>query len=140
MAAGEASAGVQERADRVEAIRGYQSPGNAVPQALLDLRGQTTGDGLKLGVEQRTSRTEGVEHLVSGPGSGLCGLSAASMGLKEPLEILPEHERDRCAPRGGLASPGDVVLFSPGTSSFDMFKSYADRGDQFRKLVQTLPR
>ncbi|MGE5207854.1 MAG: UDP-N-acetylmuramoyl-L-alanine--D-glutamate ligase [Alphaproteobacteria bacterium] len=39
----------------------------------------------------------------------------------------------------GLASPGDVVLFSPGTSSFDMFKSYVDRGDQFRALVQTLP-
>ena len=38
-----------------------------------------------------------------------------------------------------LASAGDVVLLSPGTSSFDMFKSYADRGDQFRKLVQTLP-
>ena len=37
------------------------------------------------------------------------------------------------------AQPGDVVLFSPGTSSFDMFKSYADRGDQFRNLVQNLP-
>jgi UDP-N-acetylmuramoylalanine--D-glutamate ligase len=39
----------------------------------------------------------------------------------------------------GLASRGDTVLFSPGTSSFDMFKSYADRGDQFRALVQALP-
>jgi len=38
-----------------------------------------------------------------------------------------------------VAEPGEVVLFSPGTSSFDMFKSYADRGDQFRALVQTLP-
>ena len=38
------------------------------------------------------------------------------------------------------AKPGDVILFSPGTSSFDMFKSYADRGDQFRALVQALPR
>jgi UDP-N-acetylmuramoylalanine--D-glutamate ligase len=37
------------------------------------------------------------------------------------------------------ARPGEVVLFSPGTSSFDMFKSYADRGDQFRALVQALP-
>ena len=37
------------------------------------------------------------------------------------------------------AKHGEVVLFSPGTSSFDMFKSYADRGDQFRALVQTLP-
>ena len=36
------------------------------------------------------------------------------------------------------AQAGDVVLFSPGTSSFDMFKNYADRGDQFRNLVQNL--
>ncbi len=36
------------------------------------------------------------------------------------------------------AHPGDVVLFSPGTSSFDMFKNYADRGNQFRAAVQTL--
>jgi len=38
------------------------------------------------------------------------------------------------------AKPGEVVLFSPGTSSFDMFKSFADRGDQFRALVQALPK
>ena len=37
------------------------------------------------------------------------------------------------------AKLGEIVLFSPGTSSFDMFKSYADRGDQFRALVQALP-
>jgi single-stranded-DNA-specific exonuclease len=36
------------------------------------------------------------------------------------------------------AEPGDLVLFSPGTSSFDMFKNYADRGNQFRALVQQL--
>jgi UDP-N-acetylmuramoylalanine--D-glutamate ligase len=33
---------------------------------------------------------------------------------------------------------GDVVLFSPGTSSFDMFKNYADRGDQFREIIREL--
>ena len=37
------------------------------------------------------------------------------------------------------AREGETVLFSPGTSSFDMFKSYADRGDQFRALVRGLP-
>ncbi len=36
------------------------------------------------------------------------------------------------------AREGEIVLFSPGTSSFDMFKSYADRGDQFRALVRGL--
>jgi UDP-N-acetylmuramoylalanine--D-glutamate ligase len=39
-----------------------------------------------------------------------------------------------------VAQPGEVVLFSPGTSSFDMFKSYADRGDQYRALVHALPK
>jgi UDP-N-acetylmuramoylalanine--D-glutamate ligase len=38
------------------------------------------------------------------------------------------------------AKPGEMVLFSPGTSSFDMFKSYVDRGDQFRSLVRALPK
>ena len=35
------------------------------------------------------------------------------------------------------AKPGDAVLFSPGTSSFDMFKNYADRGNQFRELIKS---
>ncbi|MCE0485214.1 MAG: UDP-N-acetylmuramoyl-L-alanine--D-glutamate ligase [Methylacidiphilales bacterium] len=36
-----------------------------------------------------------------------------------------------------LAQSGDVILFSPGCSSYDMFRSFEDRGDQFRALVQT---
>lgn len=35
-----------------------------------------------------------------------------------------------------LAKRGDAVLFSPGCSSYDMFKSFEDRGDQFRELVK----
>lgn len=33
------------------------------------------------------------------------------------------------------ARPGDAVLFSPGTSSFDMFRSYEERGDFFKQLT-----
>jgi UDP-N-acetylmuramoylalanine--D-glutamate ligase len=36
------------------------------------------------------------------------------------------------------ASPGNVVLLSPGCSSFDMFRSYADRGEVFCKAVENL--
>lgn len=36
------------------------------------------------------------------------------------------------------AKDGDVVLLSPGTSSFDQFRGYEARGDAFRSLVQDL--
>jgi len=36
------------------------------------------------------------------------------------------------------ANTGDVVLLSPACSSFDMFKDYKERGEIFRKLVNTL--
>ena len=36
------------------------------------------------------------------------------------------------------AEMGDVVLFSPGCSSFDMFKNYMERGEKFNKIVESL--
>jgi UDP-N-acetylmuramoylalanine--D-glutamate ligase len=37
-----------------------------------------------------------------------------------------------------LAQPGDAVLLSPACSSFDMFKSYSDRGDRFAEAALAL--
>ena len=39
----------------------------------------------------------------------------------------------------GKSKPGSTVLFSPGTSSFDMFRDYVERGEAFRRLVEELP-
>jgi UDP-N-acetylmuramoylalanine--D-glutamate ligase len=51
-------------------------------------------------------------------------------GLKTMEEIVDEAAR--------LGTVGDVVLLSPGCASFDMFKSYKDRGEQFKAAVQAL--
>ncbi|MBV9008070.1 MAG: UDP-N-acetylmuramoyl-L-alanine--D-glutamate ligase [Verrucomicrobia bacterium] len=65
----------------------------------------------------------------------ICGDWKGSTTCEIAASLAEAVERARAA-----AQPGEVVLFSPGTSSFDMFRSYADRGDQFRQLVHALPR
>jgi UDP-N-acetylmuramoylalanine--D-glutamate ligase len=36
------------------------------------------------------------------------------------------------------AQPGDVVLLSPATASFDQFRNFEERGDTFRRIVEEL--
>jgi len=37
-----------------------------------------------------------------------------------------------------FATKGDVVLLSPACASFDLFKNYEDRGNQFKQAVKEL--
>ena len=37
-----------------------------------------------------------------------------------------------------IAKKDQVVLFSPASASFDMFKNFADRGKQFKELVNKI--
>ncbi len=36
------------------------------------------------------------------------------------------------------SKPGQIVLFSPASASFDMFKNFADRGTKFKNLVNNI--
>ena len=37
-----------------------------------------------------------------------------------------------------IAHQGDTILLSPACASFDMFKDFEDRGDKFKKIVNSL--
>jgi UDP-N-acetylmuramoylalanine--D-glutamate ligase len=53
-----------------------------------------------------------------------CRISAS---LEEAVELAREAAND-----------GDTVLFSPGTSSYDMFRNYGERGNRFKNAVNAL--
>jgi UDP-N-acetylmuramoylalanine--D-glutamate ligase len=57
--------------------------------------------------------------------------AAFPVATAESLEAAVSQAR-------ALAQPGDAVLLAPACASFDMFKSYADRGDVFQSAVQRL--
>ena len=45
---------------------------------------------------------------------------------------------DAVAAARALAAPGDTVLLAPACASFDMFRDFEDRGDQFKAAVRAL--
>jgi UDP-N-acetylmuramoylalanine--D-glutamate ligase len=71
------------------------------------------------------------------------------IGLGEAAEELARHASasrfhhaadmdDAIAVAAARAQPGDVVLLAPGCASFDMYDSYAARGDAFAAAVRRL--
>ena len=58
------------------------------------------------------------------------GFTAYTQGGSSMKEIV-----DTAA---AAAEPGDIVLLSTGCASFDMFKDYKDRGEQFKQAVRSL--
>uniref|UniRef100_A0A486XKA5 UDP-N-acetylmuramoylalanine--D-glutamate ligase n=1 Tax=Rheinheimera sp. BAL341 TaxID=1708203 RepID=A0A486XKA5_9GAMM len=61
-------------------------------------------------------------------GPAIAALKSDSIQVKTLLEAVKVAAK--------LAKPGDMVLLSPACASLDMFKSYADRGEQFAAAVK----
>ena len=46
--------------------------------------------------------------------------------------------KEACSWLWTSASPDDVILLSPATASFDLYRDYKARGDDFRRIVEEL--
>jgi UDP-N-acetylmuramoylalanine--D-glutamate ligase len=69
----------------------------------------------------------------------LIGASADQLAeeLREhPKVVRAQTLEEAVSIAAGLARQGSVVLLSPAYKSFDMFKDFEDRGNQFKKLVR----
>lgn len=81
-----------------------------------------------------------VDHVILfGEAAGKIAGALASAGLEEGPRLTrcaTLEEAVRAA--AGVAESGDVVLLSPGGTSFDAFKDFAERGERFREWVLAL--
>jgi UDP-N-acetylmuramoylalanine--D-glutamate ligase len=64
-------------------------------------------------------------------------IARALLGAPYPVEQAETLEQ-AVARASELAQPGDAVLLAPACASFDMFRSYAHRGDVFQAAVRNL--
>lgn len=73
----------------------------------------------------------------------ICAIGQAAAKIREqiepqiPVAIFPSLE-DAVRHAKQFAQKGDNVLLSPGCASFDMFKDYVHRGQEFQKIVHQL--
>ena len=82
---------------------------------------------------------EGVKTLILiGATSDKIEEAVASCGRSTPQIIRKNSYEDvvKCAHE--IAEPGNIVLLSPASTSFDMFRNFEERGNLFKKLVKAL--
>ncbi len=80
-----------------------------------------------------------VKHVVLfGEAAGLIAAALAAAGVPPSRVTRHAHLAEAVPDAAAHAAPGDVVLLSPGGTSFDEFRDFAERGERFRAWVQAL--
>jgi UDP-N-acetylmuramoylalanine--D-glutamate ligase len=82
-----------------------------------------------------------VDHIVLfGEAADLIEKAVACVGEERSVGLRrAKNLEEAVAKAAEVATAGDIVLFSPGGTSYDEFKDFAERGEAFRKWVQKLP-
>lgn len=87
-------------------------------------------------LKEEINKKENVKNIIligeigNSIGEGIVGKNIINLGSSSMLEIVKKAYE--ITPKGG------VVILSPAAASFDMFRNYKDRGNQFKKAVEEL--
>ena len=139
---------VEHRLERVASVRGVQfindSKATNVNSCWYALESMKTPVVLILGGKDKGNDYTEIEQLVRDKVKALVFLGVDNSKLhaffegKVPYITEARSMKEAVDKSYALASPGDTVLLSPCCASFDLFKSYEDRGDQFKACVRAL--
>ncbi len=139
--------GLPHRVQFVRELRGvkfYDDSKGTNPHAVVAALSGFDGNvilimgGLDKGVE-----FTGLREVVREKVKGIVAIGACRKKVRETFSDLVEvitADSMGSAVRSALrmAAPGDVVLLSPACASFDMYRNYAERGEDFQYAVNQL--
>ncbi|MDE5876787.1 MAG: UDP-N-acetylmuramoyl-L-alanine--D-glutamate ligase [Muribaculaceae bacterium] len=139
---------VEHRLEHVATINGItyinDSKATNVNSTWYALESMTTPTILILGGKDKGNDYTEIEHLVADKVKAIVCMGVDNTKLldffgSKVSNIADTHSlEDAVAAARGFAAEGDTVLLSPCCASFDLFKSYEDRGRRFKAEVMKL--
>lgn len=140
--------GVEHRLEKVARVRGVDyindSKATNVNSCWYALQSMATPVVLILGGTDKGNDYSEIEELVKKRARALIFLGADNAKLHaffdgKVARIEDARSMEEAVSKAyKLAVKGDTVLLSPCCASFDLFRSYEDRGDQFKAAVRNL--
>jgi UDP-N-acetylmuramoylalanine--D-glutamate ligase len=138
-------AGVEHRLEKVATVDGVEyindSKATNVNSCWYALQSMKKKTILILGGKDKGNDYNEIADLVRSKCAGLVFLGADNSKLLEffkdyGLPVADTHSIEECVKAAhNMAKSGEAVLLSPCCASLDLFKSYEDRGRQFKDLV-----
>lgn len=140
--------GVEHRLEKVCKVKGVEyindSKATNVNSCWYALKSMTTKTVLILGGKDKGNDYNEIADLVKENCSGLIFMGLHNEKLHEffdgygiPIADV-RSMKDAVDAAYNMAKKGETVLLSPCCASFDLFKSYEDRGEQFKECVRNL--
>lgn len=140
--------GVEHRLEKVCRVRGVEyindSKATNVNSCWYALQSMTSPTVLILGGKDKGNDYSEILPLVEEKCHALIYLGLHNEKLHQTFDSLGmpvadvQSMQDAVDAAYRMSRPGDTVLLSPCCASFDLFKSYEDRGEQFKKCVREL--
>ena len=140
--------GVEHRLEKVANVKGAayinDSKATNVNSCFYALQSMKTPTILILGGKDKGNDYNEIKELVKEKCVGLVYMGLHNEKLHQFFDPIGLPVRDVQSMKDAvqacyeMAKPGDTVLLSPCCASFDLFKSYEDRGEQFKACVKAL--